>query len=91
MGKNLPSFSRNSAPNVRVEIVNASKIKNTVEKVSDKKYLRYSGYAGGLKERTMQEVIDKKGYQEVFEKAIQGMLPANKLRPIMMKNLIITD
>jgi len=91
MGKNLPSFARNIAPNVEVNINNASKIKTTPQKLEDKIYQRYSGYPGGRKERTMQQVIDKKGYEEIFKKAVRGMLPSNKLRPVMLKNLIITD
>lgn len=91
MGKNTPEFRRNTVPDVKVTIVNASKIKYDPKKLQNKKYQRYSGYPGGRQERTMQEVIDKKGYKEIFEKAVYGMLPSNKLRSILMKKLTITD
>ena len=91
MGKDDPSFRKNVVADVKVNIVNASKTKYDPKKLKGKIYQRYSGYPGGRKERTMQEVIDKKGYKEIFEKAVYGMLPANKLRSILMKNLIITD
>lgn len=91
MGKNTPEFQRNKTPDVKVTILNASKAKISQKKKKEKKYQRYSGYPGGLKTRTMEEVITKKGYREVFEKAVRGMLPANKLRKGMMKNLIIND
>ena len=91
MGKNTPEFRRNIAPNVKVTIVNASKMKYNPKKLGSKIYQRYSGYPGGRKERTMQEVIDKKGYKEIFEKAVYGMLPANKLRSVLMKKLTVTD
>ncbi len=91
MGKNKPEFQRNTNPEVKVLIMNASKAKISIKKLKNKEYQRYSGYPGGLKKRTMEEVIDKKGYAEVFEKAIYGMLPANRLRKGMMKNLIIKD
>ncbi len=91
MGKNTPEFQRNVNPEVKVIILNASKAKISQKKTKEKEYQRYSGYPGGLKSRTMEEVISKKGYGEVFEKAVYGMLPANRLRKGMMKNLIIND
>jgi len=91
MGKDDASFRRNTVSDVKVNIINASKAKYNSKKLSDKIYQRYSGYPGGRSERTMQEVIDKKGYKEIFEKAVYGMLPSNKLRSILMKKLNITD
>jgi len=91
MGKNLPTFRRNIIANTMVTITNASKMKYDPKKLKTKLYARYSGYPGGRKVRTMQEVIEKKGYKEVFEKAVYGMLPGNKLRDKLMKHLIITD
>lgn len=91
MGKDSASFVRNQAPNVKVHIVNASQAKIHPKKLDQKIYKRFSGYPSGLKERTMELVIEKKGYGELFRKAIQGMLPANKLRSTMMKNLIVTE
>ncbi len=91
MGKNTPQFQRNINPDIKVKILNASKVKITQKKKKEKRYQRYSGYPGGLKTRTMEEVINKKGYKEVFEKAVYGMLPSNRLRKGMMKNLIIND
>lgn len=91
MGKNTPEFRRNVASNVKVTIANASKIKYDPKKLRSKTYQRYSGYPGGRKERTMQETIDKKGYKEIFEKAVYGMLPANKLRSVLMKKLTVID
>lgn len=91
MGKDDPSFRKNTVADVTVNIVNASKIKLDPKKLKDKIYQRYSGYPGGRSERTMQEVIDKKGYKEIFEKAVYGMLPSNRLRSVLMKKLNITD
>lgn len=91
MGKNTPEFQRNITPNVKVIISNASKAKISQKKMKEKEYQRYSGYPGGLKTRTMEEVIEKKGYKDIFEKAVYGMLPSNRLRKGMMKNLVIND
>ena len=91
MGKNLPSFKRNAIPDIKVEIKNTSKASVNEKKKVEKRYSRYSGYPGGLKQPTMQMVLDKKGYSEIFKEAVAGMLPKNKLRAKMMKNLIVTE
>lgn len=91
LGKNTPEFAKNKIPNITVEIKNASKANIDENKKLQKTYSRYSGYPGGLKQPTMQEVITKKGYGELFKEAISGMLPKNKLRARMMNNLIITE
>jgi large subunit ribosomal protein L13 len=90
MGKNLPDFKRNAIPQVSVEIINTNKAKVTGNKISQKRYARYSGYPGGLRKPTMSTVVAKKGMKEVFTEAVWGMLPKNKLRSKMIKNLKIT-
>ncbi len=91
MGKNLPTFQRNTIPNVTVEIKNTSKALIDDTKKVQKTYSRYSGYPGGLRQPTMEQVIAKKGYSELFKEAVSGMLPKNKLRSKMMNNLVITE
>jgi len=91
MGKNLTSFKRNEIPEVSVIIENASKADISERKLSSKKYQRYSGYPGGLKELSATQIIAKKGYSELFKKAVHGMLPTNKLRPKMMKRLVVKE
>lgn len=91
MGKNDPNFQKNQVANNKVTITNASLASISEKKKGEKIYKSFSGYPGGLKERTMSRVIDKKGYSELFVKAIYGMLPANKLRAKMMKNLTVSE
>lgn len=91
MGKNLADFKRNAIPNVVVEITNVSKASISDKKMEQKKYSRYSGYPGGLKQPKMKEVVSKKGYGEIFREAVSGMLPKNKLRAQMLKNLIVKE
>ena len=91
MGKNKPDFVRNAIPDVKVKIINAGKIFVTNKKMEQKIYKNYSGYPGGLKERSMKKVISDKGMKESLRIAIKGMLPKNKLRDRMMKNLIIME
>ncbi|KKQ78163.1 MAG: 50S ribosomal protein L13 [Candidatus Zambryskibacteria bacterium RIFCSPLOWO2_01_FULL_39_39] len=90
MGKNRADFVRNAIPNIKLKITNATKISTTNKKMDQKVYKNYSGYPGGLRERTMKKVVADFGMKEVLKIAIKGMLPKNKLRDRMMKNLLIT-
>ena len=91
MGKNRTDFSKNKIPSVEIEVVSAGAMKLDRKKLKDKHYARHSGYPGGLTLETMAHVIEKKGNKEVLRRAVYGMLPKNKLRPRMMKNLKIKD
>jgi large subunit ribosomal protein L13 len=91
IGKNLVSYQRNSQPEVTVTVINASKSAIDSKQFKGKDFERYSGYPGGLRYETIEAIIAKKGYGEILKQAIHGMLPTNKLRPKMMKNLVITE
>jgi large subunit ribosomal protein L13 len=91
MGKDLVTFVRNAVPEIKVEVTNASKINVDDTKKRSKIYQRYSGYPGGRKEITLEKMEQKKGMKEAVKIAIRGMLPNNKLRAVMLKNLTITD
>lgn len=91
MGKNTPDFQKNVLADNTVEIVNASALSITEKKRANEVYKKYSGYPGGLKIKTMDQVLDKKGYGEVVRIAVKGMLPKNKLQDRMMKNLIVIE
>lgn len=91
MGKNRTDFARNKIPNVEVEVVGAKSMSLGFKKLRDKRYARHSLYPGGLTLETMAHVVEKKGAGEVLRRAVYGMLPKNKLRARMMKNLKIKD
>lgn len=91
MGKDKAGYTPNEKPTAKVKIINASKAKISQKKLDEKVYTRYTQYPGGLRKRTLRELIDKKGYQEVFKKAVYGMLPDNRLRKLRMNNLEITE
>ena len=91
IGKNKTDFARNKVSGIAVEIVNASKADISEKKLLEKKYVRYSGYPGGIKSPTMKNVIEKKGYAEIFMLAVYGMIPSNKLRSKIMKNLTVKE
>lgn len=91
IGKDTVDFARNVANGAQVEIINASKADITPEKLEAKYYRSYSHFPGGYKEVTAKRTVEKKGYSALFEKAISGMLPKNKLRSVRLKNLTITE
>lgn len=91
MGKNLPTFSRSSAPDVHVIIKNAGKLAVTEKKRDEKTYRTHSHFVGGEHYSTLAQVIAKKGMSEVIRKAVYGMLPYNRLRAVMMKHLTIEE
>ena len=69
-----------------VVVINVEKIAVTGRKETQKRYRRYSGYPGGLSERTLREQREKDA-RKILEHAVYGMLPKNKLRARMMKRL----
>ena len=91
MGKNKADYQPHIVSDVKVSIINTSKAKILAKKLKAKEYMRHSQYPGGQKIETMEKVIEKFGYGEVFKRAVYGMLPKNKLRSIMIKNLSISE
>lgn len=89
MGKNKADFQKNIVADVKVNIVNVSKLDISKKKMDQKEYSRFSGYPGGRKVEKMKTVVAKKGQAELVRKAVRGMLPVNKLRPVLMKKLTI--
>ncbi len=69
-----------------VVVINCKKVKLSGKKWKDKMYSRYSGYRGGLKERSAEEVF-KKDPAQLFYLAIKGMLPKNRQSRQMIKRL----
>ncbi len=91
MGKNLPDYVANKVADVQVTIINASKTKMSESRMNNTLHERYSGQPGGFKEETNAKILEKKGWAGLYELGIYGMLPSNKLRPLMMKRLTIKD
>jgi large subunit ribosomal protein L13 len=91
MGKHEPVFKKNIVSKTEVRIVNASKALLSQKKLKEKAYIHYTGNPGGLKTRNAEKIIEKKGYAELFKKAVYGMLPSNKLRSERMKFLRVSE
>ena len=77
-GKRKPTYTPHIDTGDFVVVVNAEKIRVTGNKLADKRYYRHSGYPGGLKSRTLQEMLDRRP-EEVIRLAVKGMLPRNRI------------
>lgn len=87
-GKNKPEFLPHIDCGDVVEVLNITEMKITGKKLDQKKYYSYSGYPGGMKEKKMQEVLDKDP-GDVLKRAVRDMLPPVKFRTDMLKRLVI--
>ena len=90
-GKSLVNSAKNRVAEVMVEVNNAKDIKVTGNKMQTSVHKNFSGYPGGLKETTLNHVVEKHGFAKLITHAVNGMLPKNKLQGERMKNLVIND
>ena len=77
-GKLKPEYTPHTDVGDFVVVVNAEKITVTGDKRTKKVYRRHSGYPGGVRSRTLAEMLDRQP-EEVIRRAVKGMLPRNKL------------
>ncbi|WP_163325647.1 50S ribosomal protein L13 [Draconibacterium mangrovi] len=85
-GKYKPNFTSHVDCGDNVIVINAEKVALTGKKMSDKVYVRHTGYPGGQRTQNPQDILAK--YPErLVEKAVKGMLPKNKLGSALYRNL----
>ena len=87
-GKNKAAYSPHVDCGDNVIIVNADKVKLTGNKMTDKQYVRHTGYPGGQRTTTPEELMAKKP-TAVVQNAIKGMLPKNRLGAVIFNNLYV--
>lgn len=87
-GKHKPSFSPHLDAGDPVVVVNAAKIRVTGKKLSDKQYIRHSGYPGGLRAETLERLLRRRP-EEVLRRSVRGMLPQNRLGQKMLRRLFV--
>ncbi|MFZ5650705.1 MAG: 50S ribosomal protein L13 [Bacillota bacterium] len=85
-GKHRPTFTPNVDTGDHVIVINAEKVVLTGNKLQKKKYIRHSGYPGGLKVTNYATLMSNRPELAV-RKAIVGMLPHNRLGAAMAKKL----
>ena len=85
-GKSKPEYTPHCDVGDFVIVINAEKIAVTGKKRTDKLYHRHSGYPGGIRSRTLNEMLDRQP-EEVIRKAVKGMLPRNRLARQQLRKL----
>lgn len=85
-GKHKPEFAQHMDNGDFIVVVNCEKVRVTGAKLGQKKYYRYSGYVGGLKSITLENVLAQKPSMALMN-AVKGMLPKNRLGRAMLKKL----
>ncbi|RZS98891.1 50S ribosomal protein L13 [Aquimarina brevivitae] len=85
-GKHKPNFTPHVDCGDNVIVTNAEKINLTGKKWTEKSYIRHTGYPGGQRSLTAQEMFEKNP-ERLIEKAVKGMLPKNKLGADLFRNL----
>jgi len=87
-GKHKPSFTPHVDCGDNVIVINADKIKLTGNKMSDRQYVSHSGYPGGQRFQTPEDLLSKKP-EAVVERAVKGMLPKSRLGSEIFRNLFV--
>jgi large subunit ribosomal protein L13 len=87
-GKRKPEYTPHIDTGDFVVVVNAEKIAVTGNKLTEKKYRRHTGYPGGLRERTLEEQLDRRP-EEVIRTAVKGMMPKSRLGRAQLRKLKI--
>ncbi len=90
LGKDKPDYARHLVADVTVEITNASKL-DVPEKKKTEIYQTYSGHPGGRKTETLSRLATRRGFAEVLRRTVAGMLPNNKLKKQLLKQLVISE
>jgi large subunit ribosomal protein L13 len=85
-GKRKPEFTPHIDVGDFVIVVNAERISVTGNKRQEKRYYRHSGYPGGLRSRTLEEMLDRRP-EEVIRLAVKGMLPRTRLGRAQLRKL----
>ena len=85
-GKHKPEYTPHVDCGDNVIIINAEKVVLTGKKLTDKEYIRHSGYPGGQKVETPAEMLEKHP-ERIIEHAIKGLLPKNRLGSELFRNL----
>ena len=86
-GKHLPTYTPHVDMGDNVIVVNAEKVKLTGNKLADKRFYWHTGHPGGIKDRTMAQLLSGRFPERVIEKAIERMITRGPLGRQQMKNL----
>ena len=86
-GKHKPSFTPHMDMGDNVIVINAEKVQFTGNKLKGKNYYWHTGYPGGIKSRSAEEILESNFPERVLVKAVKRMLPGGVLSRKQMTNL----
>ena len=89
-GKHKPEYTPHVDTGDYIVVVNAEKVRVTGNKFNDKMYYRHSGFPGGLRSLSLEEMLERKA-DEVIHKAVKGMLPKNTLGRKLLTKLKVYE
>ena len=89
-GKHKTNYTPHVDCGDNVIILNASKVSLSGNKMTEKEYVWHTGFPGGQKSATAEEMMTKSA-RKVVEKAVKGMLPKNRLGSVLFKNLYVYE
>lgn len=87
-GKHRPDFTPHINGGDKVVVINADKVRFTGNKMTQKEYVRYTGYPGGQRRETPERLM-RRFPERILMKAVRNMLPKNRLQQPFMKNLFV--
>ncbi|SIS39829.1 50S ribosomal protein L13 [Insolitispirillum peregrinum] len=86
-GKHKPTYTPHIDTGDHVVVINADKVKLTGRKLTDKKFFWHTGHPGGIKERTIGQILGGNYPERVIEKAVERMVPRGPLGRAQLKKL----
>jgi large subunit ribosomal protein L13 len=86
-GKHLPTYTPHVDMGDNVIVINAEKVKLTGNKLADKRFYWHTGHPGGIKDRTIGQLLSGRFPERVIEKAVERMITRGPLGRRQMKNL----
>ncbi|MDA0194377.1 MAG: 50S ribosomal protein L13 [Bacteroidetes bacterium] len=89
-GKHKPSFTPHVDCGDNVVVINSDKVRLTGKKMTEKVYIRHTGYPGGQRTTTPKEVM-RRSSTRLIEGAVRGMLPKSRLGKSIFKNLFVYE
>jgi large subunit ribosomal protein L13 len=86
-GKHMPHYTPHVDCGDNIVVINAEKVCLTGNKLEDKLFYWHTGYAGGIKSRSVGKILTGKNPERVVEKAVERMVPRGPLGRTIMSNL----
>ncbi|UFX98591.1 50S ribosomal protein L13 [Candidatus Gromoviella agglomerans] len=88
-GKHIPSFTPHIDSGNNIVVTNVDKVVLTGKKMDDSRFYWHTGFPGGIKSRSPKQILSSNYSDRLLRKAVERMMPKNKLRDRQMANLYL--